>query len=124
MSWLTMRMPLNIDHFEIHHPYVNPQELPFPTYTLPGGGRCAVYPNVKTRYRGPNVGFGAGLMGMPHPLGTPLAWGAGTGIDNTAAAWRRYYGLGGYLTGYPLHGRMPGNPGIGPGYFSGWGIRD
>jgi hypothetical protein len=34
-------------------------------------------------------------MGMPHPLGSPLAWGVGTGIDNTAAAWRRYYGLGG-----------------------------
>lgn len=55
-------------------------------------------------------------MGMPHPLGSALAWGVGTGIDNTAAAWRRYYGLGGYLTGYPLGYRLMGKPGMG-GYY-------
>ncbi|EIW67909.1 hypothetical protein TREMEDRAFT_33158, partial [Tremella mesenterica DSM 1558] len=56
------------------------------------------------------------LMGMPHPLGSSLAFGVGTGIDNTAAAWRRYYGLGGWLTGYHSGFRMPGRPGLG-GYF-------
>lgn len=35
---------------------------------------------------------------MPHQLGTPSAWGAGMGIDNTAAAWRRYYGVGGSVS--------------------------
>ena len=57
------------------------------------------------------------MMGMPpHPLAGPLSFGVGTGIDNTAAAWRRYYGLGGYLTGYHCGMRMPGRPGLG-GYF-------
>ncbi|WWD22292.1 hypothetical protein CI109_106783 [Kwoniella shandongensis] len=114
---------MNIAAYGIHHPYVNPQELPFPTTTLPGGGRLPIYPAVRTRYPGPNVGFGAGAMGMPHPLGSPLAWGAGMGLDSTAASWRRYYGLGGLLTGYPLHYRLPGRPGMG-GYFGGWDIRD
>ena len=42
-------------------------------------------------------------MGMPgHPLASPLAWGVGTGIDNTAAAWRRYHGLGGYVPVFDL----------------------
>ncbi|KAL0244023.1 hypothetical protein I308_105286 [Cryptococcus tetragattii IND107] len=80
-------------------------------------------PFPHNRWKCPNLGFGAGLMGMPHPLGTSLAWGVGTGIDNTAAAWRRYYGLGGLLTGYPLHYKLPGKPGLG-GYFGGWEIRD
>jgi hypothetical protein len=62
----------------------------------------------------------------------PLAWGAGMGLDGTAASYRRYTGLGGYvivmvskrvlinrmLTGYPLGMQMPGRPGLG-GY---WGV--
>ncbi|RSH90593.1 hypothetical protein EHS25_001198 [Saitozyma podzolica] len=116
-------MPMNIAAHQIHHPLVNPQEIPFPTVVLPGGGRLAIYPAVRTRYPGPNVGIGAGGMGMPHPSGGPLGWGAGTGIDATAAAWRRYYGLGGMLTGYPLGYRMPGRPGLG-GYYGGWEMRD
>ncbi|WWC85577.1 uncharacterized protein L201_000441 [Kwoniella dendrophila CBS 6074] len=114
---------MNISYHTIHHPYVNPQEIPFPTMTLPGGGRIGYFPAVKTRYHGPNVGFGPGLMGMPHPLGTPLSWGVGTGIDSTAASWRRYYGLGGMLTGYPLGGHAPGRSGLG-GYWGGWDMRD
>ncbi|WWD06141.1 hypothetical protein V865_004226 [Kwoniella europaea PYCC6329] len=114
---------MNIAPHQIHHPYVNPQEIPFPTMTLPGGGRLGFFPAVKTRFAGPNVGFGAGLMRIPHPLGSPLAWGVGTGIDNTAASWRRYYGVGGMLTGYPLHGRLPGKTGVG-GYWGGWDMRD
>ncbi|RXK35509.1 hypothetical protein M231_07241 [Tremella mesenterica] len=116
-------MPMNIDLHRIHHPLVNPQELPCPTMVLPGGGRLAIYPAVKTRWPGPCLGVGPGLMGMPHPLGSSLAFGVGTGIDNTAAAWRRYYGLGGWLTGYHSGFRMPGRPGLG-GYFGGWDMRD
>ena len=55
-----------------------------PTIVLPGDGRLAIYPTVKTRYPGPGFGIGAGVrpvpshtdwkanqqvMGMPHPLG-------------------------------------------------------
>ncbi|KAL7419566.1 hypothetical protein Q5752_005478 [Cryptotrichosporon argae] len=116
-------MPMNINAYLIHHPNTSPEELPFPTMVLPGGGRVAIYPAVRTRWPGPNVGIGAGGMGMPGPMGGPLAFGAGMGIDNTAAAWRRYYGLGGMLTGYSLHGRIPGRPGLG-GYFGGWDMRD
>jgi hypothetical protein len=36
-----------------------------PTVVLPGGGRLAIYPTVKTRYPGPNVGFGAGVSHSP-----------------------------------------------------------
>ncbi|KAI9636008.1 uncharacterized protein MKK02DRAFT_44706 [Dioszegia hungarica] len=116
-------MPMNINPHMIHHPFVNPDEIPFPTMVLPGGGRLAIYPAVKTRYPGPGVGIGAGVTGMPHQLGGPLGWGAGTGIDCTAAAWRRYYGVGGMMTGYPLGYRLPGPTGMG-GYFGGWGVRD
>ena len=75
-------MPMNINPHIIHHPHVNPQEsvspyvpsffsnladrieprrIPFPTVVLPGGGRLAIYPTVKTRYPGPTVGLGAGV---------------------------------------------------------------
>jgi len=97
--------------------------IPMPTIVLPGDGRLAIYPTVKTRYPGPGFGIGAGVrpvpshtdwkanqqvMGMPHPLGGmslrvakqelmsgPLAWGCGMGLDGTAASYRRYTGLGG-----------------------------
>jgi hypothetical protein len=32
-----------------------------PTIVLPGGGRLAIYPTVKTRYPGPGFGIGAGV---------------------------------------------------------------
>lgn len=32
---------------------------------LPGGGRLAIYPAVKTRYPGPGVGIGAGVSLSP-----------------------------------------------------------
>ncbi len=38
-----------------------PLRIPFPTVVLPGGGRLAIYPTVKTRYPGPNVGAGPGV---------------------------------------------------------------
>lgn len=35
--------------------------MPMPTIVLPGGGRLAIYPTVKTRYPGPGFGIGAGV---------------------------------------------------------------
>lgn len=32
-----------------------------PTIVLPGGGRLAIYPTVKTRYPGSGFGIGAGV---------------------------------------------------------------
>ena len=40
-----------------------------PTVVLPGGGRLAIYPPVKSRYPGPGFGIGAGVC--------PLLLGAG-----------------------------------------------
>lgn len=76
---------------------------------------------------------------MPHPMGSHLGMGAGIGIDSTAACWRRYYGIGGYVhrntvivgsfvswadsysmyTGYPLGFRLPGKMTMGMGGYYG-----
>ena len=40
---------------------VTNRRIPFPTVVLPGGGRLGIYPAVRTRYPGPNVGIGAGV---------------------------------------------------------------
>lgn len=37
-----------------------------PTVVLPGGGRLAIYPTVKTRYPGPSLGVGPGMV-SPSP---------------------------------------------------------
>lgn len=41
-----------------------------PTVVLPGGGRLAIYPTVKTRYPGPSLGVGPGIVSdlALHPI--------------------------------------------------------
>jgi hypothetical protein len=58
-----------------------------PTVVLPGGGRLAIYPTVKTRWGGPGLGVGAGVSDIDVCPPYPSCRLMNTGYGHASSSW-------------------------------------